>query len=215
MSLPHTLILHGLGGSGPEHWQNWLAGELAHHGGSVDLPRFSSPDEPELSTWLDELRAHLAAMPAGGSASAAGSGPVAGSGSGSGSVERVVVAHSLAVLLWLHHAAGEFDPGLRVDRVLLVAPPAPDFAGEPLISGFLHPVLDPTVVRRAAVSTRLVVGEGDAYCTVAQAKEMAEALRVEVDVIVGGGHLNVDAGYGEWGAVLKWVRSGRVPVTPR
>ncbi|ROP37936.1 RBBP9/YdeN family alpha/beta hydrolase [Saccharothrix texasensis] len=197
MSLPHTLILHGLGGSGPAHWQNWLAGELAHHGGSVDLPRFSSPDEPELSAWLDELRSHLAAMPAAGSA------------------ERVVVAHSLAVLLWLHHAAGEFDEALRVDRVLLVAPPAPDFAGEPLISGFLHPVLDPTVVRRAAVSTRLVAGEGDAYCTVPQAKEMAEALRVDLDVIVGGGHLNIDAGYGEWGAVLKWVRSGRTPLTPR
>ena len=197
MSLPHTLILHGLGGSGPEHWQNWLAGELAHHGGSVDLPRFSSPDEPELPAWLDELRAHLAAMPAAGSA------------------ERVVVAHSLAVLLWLHHASGEFDESLRVDRVLLVAPPAPDFACEPLISDFLHPVLDPTVVRRAAVSTRLVVGEGDSYCTVAQAKEMAEALRVEIDVIVGGAHLNVDAGYGEWGAVLKWVRSGRTPLTPR
>ena len=197
MSLPHTLILHGLGGSGPEHWQNWLAGELAHHGGSVDLPQFSSPDTPRLAVWVQELRNHLAAMPV------------------AGSVERVVVAHSLAGLLWLHHAAGEFDPGLRVDRVLLVAPPAPDFDGEPLISEFLHPVLDPTVVRRAAVSTRLVVGEGDPYCGLAQAKGMAEALRVELDVIVGGGHLNVDAGYGEWGAVLKWVRSGRVPVTPR
>ncbi|ONI85658.1 hypothetical protein ALI22I_28235 [Saccharothrix sp. ALI-22-I] len=197
MSLPHTLILHGLGGSGPAHWQNWLAGELAHHGGSVDLPQFSSPDSPQLSVWLDELRSHLAAMPA------------------DGSVERVVVAHSLAGLLWLHHAGGSFDPVLRVDRVLLVAPPAPDFAGEPLIASFLHPVLDPTAVRRAAVSTRLVVGEGDPYCGLTQAKELAEALRIELDVIVGGGHLNVDAGYGPWSAVLKWVRSARVPLTPR
>ncbi|MEU4740826.1 alpha/beta hydrolase [Actinosynnema sp. NPDC023658] len=197
MSLPHTLILHGLGGSGPEHWQNWLAGELAHHGGSVDLPQFSSPDAPRLATWLGELRSHLAAMPS------------------DGSVERVVVAHSLAVLLWLHHAAGSVDPALRVDRVLLVAPPAPDFDGEPLISEFLHPALDPAAVREAAASTRLVVGEGDSYCTVPKAKELAEALRVEVDVIVGGAHLNVDAGYGPWGAALKWVRSGRVPLTPR
>ncbi|WP_367131416.1 RBBP9/YdeN family alpha/beta hydrolase [Saccharothrix sp. HUAS TT1] len=197
MSLPHALILHGLGGSGPEHWQNWLAGELAHHGGSVDLPQFSSPDEPRLSTWLAELRSHLAAMPE------------------AGSVERVVVAHSLAGLLWLHHAAGDVDPALRVDRVLLVAPPAPDHADEPLIREFLHPALSPEAPRRAAASTRLVVGEGDSYCTVAQAKELAEALRVEVDVIVDGGHLNVDAGYGSWGAVLKWVRSARVPLTPR
>lgn len=197
MTLPHALILHGLGGSGPTHWQNWLAGELAHHGGSVDLPQFSAPDAPELPVWLAELRSHLAAMPE------------------SGAVERVVVAHSLAGLLWLHHAAGQFDEALRVDRVLLVAPPAPDFADEPLISGFLHPVLDPTAVRRAAVSTRLVVGEGDPYCTLTQAKALAEALRIDLDVIVGGAHLNVDAGYGPWPAALKWVRSGRVPLTPR
>ena len=103
----------------------------------------------------------------------------------------------------------------QVDRVLLVAPPAPDHADEPLIREFLHPALSPEAPRRAAASTRLVVGEGDSYCSVAQAKELAEALRVEVDVIVDGGHLNVDAGYGPWGAVLKWVRSARVPLTPR
>ena len=50
MSLPNVLILHGLGGSGPEHWQNWLAGELAHHGGSVDLvPRDGGGLEVEVT----------------------------------------------------------------------------------------------------------------------------------------------------------------------
>ncbi|MEU5690432.1 alpha/beta hydrolase [Actinosynnema sp. NPDC020468] len=195
MSLPYTLILHGLNGSGPTHWQNWLAGELAHHGGLVDLPEFPSPDAPDLAVWLAGLRAHLAAMPT--------------------SAERVVVAHSLACLLWLHHAAGEFDPALRVDRVLLVAPPAPDFADEPLIADFLHPVTSPATVLGAAASTRLVLGEGDPYCSLAKGKELAEALRVDVDVIVGGRHLNVDSDYGPWSAVLKWVRSDRVPLTPR
>ncbi|QFZ17203.1 RBBP9/YdeN family alpha/beta hydrolase [Saccharothrix syringae] len=197
MSLPHALILHGLGGSGPTHWQNWLAGELARHGGPVDVPVLTEPDRPRLAVWLDELRGHLAAMPV------------------SPSRERVVVAHSLACLLWLHHAAGDVDEALRVDRVLLVAPPAPDYAGEPLIREFLHPVLDPTAARRAAVSTRVVTGEGDPYCSLARAKELAEALRVDLDVIVGGAHLNADAGYGEWPAVLKWVRSDRTSLTPR
>ncbi|RKT53078.1 RBBP9/YdeN family alpha/beta hydrolase [Saccharothrix australiensis] len=195
MSLPYALLLHGLGGSGPTHWQNWLAGELAHHGGQVDLPQFTLPDAPRLDVWLAELRDHLAAAPT--------------------SPERVVVAHSLAGLLWLHHAAGEFDEALRVDRVLLVAPPSPRHAGEPLISEFLDVPLDPAALRRAAGSTRLVMGEGDPYCTLEQGKELAEALRVDVDVIVGGAHLNAAAGYGSWGAVLKWVRSDRTPLTPR
>ncbi len=194
MSLPYVLLLHGLNGSGPEHWQNWLAGELAHHGAQVDLPQFTEADRPSLDVWLAELRAHLMAAPRTG--------------------ERVVVAHSLACLLWLHHAASSPDPSSRVDRVLLVAPPSPD-CPEPLITTFIPAPTPADGLHHAAVTTRLVVGEGDPYCTLDQAKLLAESLRVELDVIVGGGHLNVDAGYGPWTAALKWVRSDRTPLTPR
>jgi predicted alpha/beta hydrolase family esterase len=195
MSLPYVLLLHGLHGSGPEHWQNWLGGELANHGGQVDLPQFTDPDEPDLEVWLTELRMHLDAAPR--------------------DVERVVAAHSLASLLWLRHGVEEFDPAaLRVDRVLLVAPPGPS-CDEPLIAGFLPPPLDPTVVRRAGCTTRMVAGEGDPYCSLDEAKLMADSLRIPLDVIPAGGHLNADFGYGPWPAVLKWVRSDRAPLTPR
>jgi predicted alpha/beta hydrolase family esterase len=194
VSLPYVLLLHGLNGSGPTHWQNWLAGELAHHGAQVDVPLLTDPDSPSLDVWLPELRAHLMAAPTTG--------------------ERVVVAHSLGCLLWLHHAASAPDPALRFDRALLVAPPSPEHP-EPLISTFVPPPVDPDGLRRAAVSTRLVAGEGDPYCSLEQAKLLAESLRIELDVIVGGAHLNVDAGYGSWPAVLKWVRSDRAPLTPR
>ena len=34
---------------------------------------------------------------------------------------------------------------------------------------------------------------------------MAAALKVDLDVIPGGGHLDGDAGYGAWPAVREWV----------
>lgn len=192
MSLPYVLLIHGWNGSGPGHWQNWLAGEVARHGGLVDMPHFSEPDEPDLTTWLRELDTHLEAAPT--------------------DRERVVVAHSLGCYLWLHHAARQ---GIRhVDRVLLVAPPSPDLP-EPAVKTFLPGPLDPAGLRRAATQTRLVAGDGDPYCDLAEAKRMAEALRIELDVLPGAGHINTDAGYGEWPAVLKWVRSKREPLTPR
>jgi serine hydrolase len=194
VSMPYVLLLHGLNGSGPTHWQNWLAGELAHHGAQVDLPEFTEPDHPSLDVWLPELRAHLMAAPTTG--------------------ERVVVAHSLGCLLWLHHAASSPDPALRFDRVLLVAPPSPTI-DEPLVATFIPAPTLAEGLHQAAVTTRLVAGEGDPYLTLADAKLLAESLRIELDVIVGGGHLNVDAGYGPWSAVLKWVRSDRTPLTPR
>ena len=39
----NVLIVHGLGGSGPDHWQTWLASRLAARGVSV-----SYPDLPDL-----------------------------------------------------------------------------------------------------------------------------------------------------------------------
>ncbi|SDP54466.1 RBBP9/YdeN family alpha/beta hydrolase [Lentzea jiangxiensis] len=192
MSLPHVLLLHGYTGSGPGHWQRWLAQTVSEHGGLADLPHFSDPDTPDRDTWLRELDTHLEALPT--------------------DRERVVVAHSLGCHLWLHHAARENI--VHVDRVLLVAPPALDHP-EPAIRSFLPSPLDPASLRRAATDTRLVVGEGDPHCSMEAAKQLGEALRIEVDVLPGAAHVNIDAGYGEWPAVLKWVRSKTVPLSPR
>lgn len=100
----HVLLVHGFTGAGPWHWQTWLAGELVGREISVDLPEFPDPDHPVLDRWLPVLRSHLAAAPPG--------------------KEVVVLAHSCGTTLWLHHAAQADSRRYRVDRVLLVAPPA-------------------------------------------------------------------------------------------
>ncbi|WP_199442382.1 RBBP9/YdeN family alpha/beta hydrolase [Umezawaea beigongshangensis] len=197
MASPYVLLLPGLGGPGEEHWQNWLASELARDGDQADLPWFTEPDAPDREVWLSELRMHLDAAPRG--------------------VERVVVAHSLACLLWLHHGAQadvDAEPALRVDRVLLVAPLGPSF-DEPLVRDFRPVPLDPATAHRVARETRMVVGDGDPRCELHEAKALAGALRVELDVVPGGRHLDAEAGYGPWPAVLDWVRTGRVPLTAR
>lgn len=187
--LPYVLLLHGHTGSGPRHWQSWLAGELANLGGVVDVPQLTDPDRPDLDVWLAELRHHLLAAP--------------------GDSERVVLAHSAGAALWLHHAArltgdhGEL--AVRFDRVLLVSPLGPGFE-HPDVHGFTPVPLDAAGVRRAASWTQLVIGEDDKACAVDDAVAMAAELKVDLDVIPRGAHLNTAAGYGAWPAVLEWVR---------
>jgi len=41
------LILHGWTGSGPDHWQTWLAGRLAAAGEQVSYPDLPEPDTPD------------------------------------------------------------------------------------------------------------------------------------------------------------------------
>jgi len=195
MALPYVLLLHGFTGSGPKHWQSWLAGQLADAGSLVDLPQFTDPDRPELEVWLAELRNHLRAAPAEG--------------------ERVLLAHSCGASLWLHHAArltdDPADLAMRFDRVLLVAPPGPRWH-VPDVRGFAPTPLDAAGIRRAAGRSRLVTGEDDDACSVAEAIDMAAALKIDLDVVPGGGHLNTDAGYGQWPAVRSWVADRHSPI---
>ena len=93
------LLLHGLEGSGPEHWQTWIAGRLREHGFLVAYPDLPDADAPVLGAWLEALDTELEQLPP---------------------AETTVVCHSLGGLLWLHR------DGPPVLRALLVAPPQPD-----------------------------------------------------------------------------------------
>ena len=93
------LILHGWQGSGPGHWQTWVAGRLRGNGEHVAYPDLPDADAPLLDPWLDALEGELEALPA----------------------PHTVVCHSLSCALWLHHIA---RGGRQAERLLLVAPPA-------------------------------------------------------------------------------------------
>src|SRR5207237_1255084 len=74
-------ILHGVENWRPlDHWQWWLANELRSRGEQVLYPQLPSPSSPALDQWLAVLHGELAQL---------------------GSGERIVVAHSCSVALWL------------------------------------------------------------------------------------------------------------------
>ena len=104
------LILHGWQGSGPEHWQTWLAGRLRAAGHHVQYPELPACDEPCPDRWGIAFRSELGRLAA------------------RQDDERVVVAHSLGCVLWLREAAN-VAPSRRVDRVALVAPAVPGRGG--------------------------------------------------------------------------------------
>lgn len=175
------VFLHGWQGSEPGHWQRLTAAALAERGHDVRFPDFPDPDRPEVGPWLERLEQELLTVdPA----------------------ETTVLTHSLGCYLWLQHARTTHD---QVDRVLLVAPPSPD-AGEtiPELRHLPVPPLDPAAVARAAASTELVHGDDDPYWPNGDARDLADALRIPASTILGGGHVNVAAGYGAWPALVAW-----------
>jgi predicted alpha/beta hydrolase family esterase len=115
----------------------------------------------------------------------------------------VVAAHSLAVTLWLHHAAADTTTS-PAERVILVAPPSPNLGMKELADFFPVP-LDAEAVRRAAAETILICADDDPYCPEGAKELFGEPLGIESIVIEQGGHLNVEAGFGEWPAMEEWV----------
>ncbi|MGY1885003.1 MULTISPECIES: RBBP9/YdeN family alpha/beta hydrolase [unclassified Blastococcus] len=180
------LVLHGWQNRRPaHHWQWQLVESLRAAGEQVLYPQFPDPDRPVVGTWTELLRAELAQLGAG---------------------ERVVVAHSLAVPLW-QHAASLLTPAERVDRVLLVAPPAPEvLAGYPEVAAFAAFGPDAHQLSRGAGSVRLVASDDDPYWPGGGAVPVYRALGVDVDLLPGQGHLDPEAGYGRWPAVEAWCR---------
>jgi predicted alpha/beta hydrolase family esterase len=164
------LILHGLSGSGPEHWQTWLAERLRERGEDVAYPDLPDHDEPQLDAWLDVLNA-----------------------------ERrpgdVVVCHSLACALYLHHRD---RGGPRAQRTLFVAPPCRDDIE------VLQPFF-PVPLREGLVpEAHLWCSDDDPYCPAGAVATYAEPLGLPYDVFADGGHLNPETGYGPWALALEW-----------
>jgi predicted alpha/beta hydrolase family esterase len=177
------LILHGLEGSGPGHWQTWLAARLRADNERVAYPDLPDAEMPSLRSWQERLEGEIEALPEG---------------------EVIVVCHSLSCLLWLHHIAGG---AAQADRVLLVAPPS-EGAGVPQIAGFF-----PVPLPRLTTGARLVCADDDPYCPEGAAELYGAPLGIPVDVIPGGGHLNPEAGYGAWPAVEAWCLDGDRPIS--
>ena len=113
-----------------------------------------------------------------------------------------VVAHSLGAVLWFHHVSTPSNSP-RPARVLLVAPPSPT-TSIPEISAFFPPPLDIDTVRHAADGTVLVGSTNDEYVPEGMPAAYGIPLKMATTIVEDGGHLNTDAGFGEWPNVLDW-----------
>lgn len=110
----------------------------------------------------------------------------------------VLVGHSTACALVGHWAAT--GPARLAHGALLVAPSDTEAASYPKgPTGFA-----PMPLGRLPFPSVVVTSDDDVYVTLARARRFAEAWGSRLVVVPGAGHVNADAGFGEWpeGAAL-------------
>jgi predicted alpha/beta hydrolase family esterase/GNAT superfamily N-acetyltransferase len=164
-----VLIIPGLHGSGPRHWQTVWERERD------DCLRVEQRDwqNPRCVEWVETL----------GAAVTATEGPL------------VLVAHSLGCITVAHWAAQYATIAReRIAGALLVAPSDVDRPGFPAVaSGFspapIAPLLFPTIV---------VASADDPFISLARAEQFADAWGSRFVAIGAKGHLNSDSGLGAW-----------------
>lgn len=187
-----ALVLPGLAGSGPAHWQtHW------EHSRS-DCRRVQQRDwhDPDPDEWSGALyRAIREHAPD----AAAGSGPESG---------LVLVAHSLGCLLASAAAADFGDWGGRVRGALLVAPCDPERPGaDPRVARF------PTPSRPLPFATTVVASRDDPTCAPDRARCFAARWGASFIDVGNAGHLNADSDLDDWpfGQALLDQLTGRTP----
>ena len=197
------LILHGLGGNKPTHWQEWIVGKLTEAGKTVAYPKMPDPSSPRLDAWQTALKDELAKIKA-----------------NDPDAVLTVLTHSMGAISWIHFAA-QFEGAEPIaERVLLIAPPYVMPSALPLdfpdsVAEFFPPPFSPAKMKAAALETVLIASDTDDYSTFDQASGYAAKLGIPIEKLSGAGHISPYYGYGEWPWVFDWcLRNAELPPLP-
>jgi len=165
---PLILLIPGLDGSGPGHWQRRWAEEFDN----CEVVELGTWDSPHRNTWINRL--NLAVH-------RAGKRPV------------VLVAHSLGCILTAWWSKFE-QPGSSVKGALLVAPPEVDFfPRDERLTGFAPTPPDPLPFPSILVASR-----NDPWIGFDTARRLANRWGSDFVDAGDVGHVNADSRLGSW-----------------
>lgn len=187
MSSRAFLFVHGYEGSGPGHWQHWLAQELRGRGHRVAFPKLPAPEKPRVGEWLRGLARAWDELDEGRSG-------------------VTLICHSLGCWLADHVMARDAGRGKAsgLQRALLVAPPSPFSLFEP-IQDFLPLPLQSRAWAGIAGRSLVLGSDNDEYASEEDFRELAAKIGLPFRLWPGGGHLNAAAGFGAWPFALAWA----------
>jgi len=165
------LIIPGLGGSGPDHWQSRWEAKLSTARRVVQ----ADWDRPELTAWRGRIVEEVERAER----------PV------------IIVAHSLGVLA-AAHAAPFFGAGVNGGKVtggFLVAPPSAAGLSEidALDPAFFALGEDPLPFPAVLIASR-----DDPYAPFSGSEALAKVLGAELADAGFSGHINSESGHGPW-----------------
>ncbi|MGB8697068.1 alpha/beta hydrolase [Acinetobacter sp.] len=181
----HTVIVPGVGGSEPAHWQSWLQRQL------MSCSRVQQKDwnNPVLETWISEFVNTVA--------------PIQG--------KIQIVAHSFGCLTTVAALAQHPELNQKIKNLILVAPANPARFGEAGFArdsqqdyqSYFHQL-------KIEVPTTLLISENDPWLNFEDAQCLAQAWKLNPINLGQVGHINIASGFGPFPEIYDYFISENV-----
>lgn len=174
-----ALIIHGTMGSPAGNWFPWIESELRKKSWEVSVPAFPTPENQSLESWLSVAKNHTDI--------------------------DLVIGHSLGATLALHLLEQNIFESKQTILVSTVSKDIGNEAYDTLNNSFIKNGFDWLKIKNNGSNIHILHGDDDPYVPLSHAEELAENLKLPLDTIPNGGHLNAENGYTEFPHLLNII----------
>lgn len=190
MTKKDVIILHGTMGSPEGNWFPWLKSQLDNDY-NVYIPKFPTPDNQSKDNWCSVLRDEA---------------PEFGK-------DTILIGHSIGATLMMHILEMVGDPLYKSIFVCPVIDEIGNAEYDALNKTFVEkmPDYDWLSISNNAGDCTIFMGDNDPYVPSWHAECLQDQIGGELIVVEDGGHLNEEAGYTEFNALLDIVISPQRP----
>ena len=177
-------IFHGIYGNPKENWFPWLKQELEIKGFEVIVPKFPTPFDQSLESWLRTIAKYEDKI----------------------NEETVLIGHSLGAAFILDFLEIR---NKKIKAAFLVAGFHKLLNNEfnELNKTFVGRDFDWQKIKDNCNKFFVVASDNDPYIPIEIAEEMAKLLNAELKIIHNGGHLNKKAGFDKFPFILNVVHT--------
>ncbi len=150
--------------------------EIEKSGHRVIIPHFPHTDAPNLDEWLKHMEKYDESI----------------------DEQTIFVGHSLGGLFALRFLEKRTTPIRATFLVACVTSPSDGLDFAPLMTTFTTPPFDFATIKKNGGSMHMLHGDNDPYISVNHAEQMATNIKATLELIKGGAHLNISAGFAQF-----------------
>ena len=181
----NIFIIHGSFGNPKENWFPWLKRELEKTGHKVFVPIFPTPKKQNLNNWLKVFEPYETYL----------------------NEQSIIIGHSLGpafILSILETLEKSIQACYFVSGFLGLLGNS-EF--DEINKTFMDKDFDWEKIKGNCKNFHVYHSDNDPYVPLEKAKEFAEKLNVDVKVVKGAGHFNMETGYDKFELLLSNIKN--------